>query len=381
MASKVYFTDFTCKITDTMPKKLRRLVNKAGLGDIDFKNKYVAIKIHFGEYGNVGFVRHQYAKEICDYVKERGGIPFLTDANTLYPGFRNNAVKHLECAFLNGFNPLGTGVPTIIADGLRGTDERLIEPKGGHYVKEAKIASAIAEADIVIVITHCKGHVNAGFGGTLKNVGMGCGSKAGKKEMHSEGVPIVDKKCIGCGLCVQHCNNDGVHVIDGKAVVDEKKCTGCGYCIGYCPKEAINSDFEISKPLMNKKIAEYTKAVVQDKPAFYINFARDVSPFCDCTSSTDTQLVPNVGIYASYDPIAIDQASADGINKQPVFANGMAGKAAVENGCCEKDGFVDVEEQHDVFTMTHPDSDWEAGLEHGEKIGLGTREYELVKVK
>lgn len=329
----------------------------------------------------MGFLRHQYAKTICDYVKERKGIPFLTDANTLYPGYRNNAVGHLECAFQNGYNPLCTGVPTIIADGLRGTDERIIPVKNGEFVKEAKIGSAIAEADIIISLSHCKGHQAAGFGGTLKNIGMGCGSKAGKKEMHSEGVPSVSKRCTGCGACVEHCNNNGVSVIDSKAVIDLDNCTGCGYCIGYCPTNAITSEYDIAKPLLSMKIAEYTKAVVQDKPAFYINFAKDVSPHCDCTSSTDCQMVPNLGIYASFDPVAIDQASADGINNQPIFANGQAGKNAAAQGASVHHGYVDVDKQHDVFKMVHPETEWETGLNHAEKIGLGSREYQLITVK
>ncbi len=236
MGSQVCFADMHAKAGDSILAKFERLIEKAGIDQIDFKDKFVAVKVHFGEVGNMAFLRHQYAKVLCDHIKARGGKPFLTDCNTLYVGYRNNALNHLDAAFINGYNPLSTGVHTIIADGLRGTDEREIPVVGGEYVKEAKIGAAVAEADIIVSLTHFKGHVNAGFGGALKNIGMGCGSKKGKMEMHSSGTPRIDGgKCIGCGMCVDHCANDGVHVVDGTAVIDEGHCVGCGYCIAYCP--------------------------------------------------------------------------------------------------------------------------------------------------
>ena len=205
--SGVYFSDLKVKGGDSLLNKFDRLITAAGIDKIDFQDKYVAVKIHFGEWGNMAFLRHQYAKVLCDHIKARGGKPFLTDCNTLYPGYRNNALGHLDVAALNGYTPASTGVQNIIADGLRGTDERIIKVEGGKYVKKAKIGAAVAEADILISLTHFKGHVSAGFGGTLKNIGMGCGSKHGKMEMHSEGTPVINKdKCVGCGMCVKNCN-------------------------------------------------------------------------------------------------------------------------------------------------------------------------------
>ena len=205
--SKVYFTDFSSRNHQNQLTKLTNLIKAAGIDQIDFSDKYVAVKIHFGEWGNLAFLRQQYAKVVCDYIKSKGGKPFLTDCNTLYAGYRDNALDHLDCAYQNGYNPLATGVHTIIADGLRGTDERLIPVIPGEYVKEAKIGTAIADADIIISMTHFKGHVGAGFGGVLKNIGMGCGSKHGKMEMHSEGTPAINTgNCIGCGMCVKNCN-------------------------------------------------------------------------------------------------------------------------------------------------------------------------------
>ena len=369
MTSKVYFTDMHVRMGDSLLGKFDRLITRAGIEQIDFKDKFVAVKLHFGEVGNMAFLRQQYARVLCDHIKRLGGKPFLTDCNTLYVGYRNNALNHLDAAYMNGYNPLATGVHTIIADGLRGTDERAIPVAGGEYVKEAKIGAAVAEADIIISLTHFKGHINAGFGGTLKNIGMGCGSKQGKMEMHSSGTPHVSRRlCVGCGSCVKNCANDGVHVVDGKAVVDEKHCLGCGYCIAYCPTGAIMTKWDEAKPVMNKKIAEYTKAVLDGKPNFHISLVVDVSPECDCDSCNDIPIIPDVGMFASFDPVALDQACVDKANAQPLVPGSVAGKAAEHH------------HDEDVFHLVHPDTDWEAGLIHAERIGLGTRNYELTEV-
>lgn len=394
MGSQVCFADMHAKAGDSILAKFERLIEKAGIDQIDFKDKFVAVKVHFGEVGNMAFLRHQYAKVLCDHIKARGGKPFLTDCNTLYVGYRNNVLNHLDAAFINGYNPLSTGVHTIIADGLRGTDEREIPVVGGEYVKEAKIGAAVAEADIIVSLTHFKGHVNAGFGGALKNIGMGCGSKKGKMEMHSSGTPRIDGgKCIGCGMCVDHCANDGVHVVDGTAVIDEGHCVGCGYCIAYCPAGAIMTKWDEAKPVMNKKIAEYTKAVLDGKPSFHVSLVLDVSPDCDCERHNDVPVIPNVGMFASFDPVALDQACVDAANKQPVVQGSKADPQVKEASASDHmDGARAIPEQaysehaagddgHDVFRMVHPDTDWAAGLDHAVKLGIGTREYELVVVR
>ena len=196
-ASKVYYSDLRVKNGDNLLTKLQRLIKTAGIGEIDFEDKYAAIKMHFGEPGNLAFLRPNYAKAVADVVKELGGKPFLTDCNTLYVGGRKNALDHLDSANLNGFHPLTTGCQVLIADGLKGTDEELVPVEGGQYVKEAKIGRAVMDADVFISLTHFKGHEATGFGGTLKNIGMGCGSRAGKMEMHSAGKPHVDQDlCI-----------------------------------------------------------------------------------------------------------------------------------------------------------------------------------------
>ena len=202
--SAVYYTDFRCGPFESRIQKLNRLMEGAGMGDIDFEGKFVAIKMHFGELGNLSFLRPNYAKAVADFVAARGGKPFLTDCNTLYPGSRKNALEHLYCAWENGFTPMTVGCPILIGDGLKGTDDVEVPVVGGEYVKAAKIGRAVMDADIFISLSHFKGHEQAGFGGAIKNIGMGCGSRAGKKEQHSNGKAIIKaKKCRGCKQCLR----------------------------------------------------------------------------------------------------------------------------------------------------------------------------------
>ena len=284
--SKVYFTDMRTSFTENLPKKLTRLIDRAGLGTIDFDHKFVAIKIHFGEMGNLAYLRPQYARALAAYIKERGGLPFLTDCNTLSVGSRKNALEHIETAYINGYTPYATGCQVIIADGVRGTDEAYI-PIGCEEVKTAKIGRAIADADIIISLNHFKGHEDAGFGGALKNLGMGSGSRAGKMEMHYDGKPVVDRdRCRGCLKCATICANDGIHYENNKAVIDHDNCVGCGRCIAICSFDAIKPHNSSSAASLNRRIAEYAYAVVKDKPNFHISIAADISPTATATPKT-----------------------------------------------------------------------------------------------
>lgn len=300
-AAKVYFTSFKATEHENLLQKLHRLMKTAGFENIDFTDKYTAIKIHFGEYGNLAFLRPNYARVVADYVKELGGKPFLTDCNTLYVGSRKNALDHLETAYVNGFSPYQTGCHVIIADGLKGTDETLV-PIDGEYVKEAKIGHAIMDADVFISLTHFKGHEMAGFGGALKNIGMGCGSRAGKMEQHCDGKPQVNPAaCVGCGACDRICAHGGPVIENGKAHIDHDKCVGCGRCLAVCPKDAIAANFEDTVMMLNYKMAEYAWAVCKDKPCFHVSLICDVSPNCDCHAENDIPIIPNVGMLASFD--------------------------------------------------------------------------------
>ncbi len=370
--SKVYFTNLRAKNGDNLLDKLKRLIKTAGIGDIHFEDQYVAIKMHFGEPGNLAFLRPNYAKAVADVVKELGGKPFLTDCNTLYVGGRKNALDHIDSAYGNGFVPYATGCHVLIADGLKGSDDVCVPVKNGEYVKEAKIGRAIMDADVFITLTHFKGHEMTGFGGALKTIGMGCGSRAGKMEMHNAGKPDVNQeKCIGCGRCIKICAHDAPSVTDKKATIDHNKCVGCGRCIAICPKDAIRAKNDESCDILNCKIAEYSQAVCQDRPNFHISLVVDVSPNCDCHSENDVAIVPDVGMFASFDPVALDVACADAVNAQPPIGGSVLGDAVEHH----------EHECRDHFGKVAPDTNWKTAIAHAVKIGLGNDEYELITVK
>ena len=371
--SKVYFTDFRALPGTNLQKKLEKLMKKAGIENINFENKFVAIKIHFGEPGNLAYLRPNYAKTVADVAKELGVKTFLTDCNTLYVGQRKNALDHLEAAYENGFSPFSTGCHVIIADGLKGTDDVEVPVEGGEYVKNAKIGRAIMDADVFISLNHFKGHEAAGFGGALKNIGMGCGSRAGKMEQHRSGKPSVDlEKCKKCHLCAKNCAHGAITFDNnGKANIDHNKCVGCGRCLGACNFDAIYNNNTHANELLNKKMAEYTKAVLDGRPSFHINLVLDISPYCDCHAENDLPILPDIGMFASFDPVALDQACADACNAQKPIQGSL-----LDNNMQSKD----FEDHHDHFKNTTPQSEWKSCLEHAEKIGVGTRKYEIIKV-
>lgn len=371
--SKVYFTDLhTRTYGDGLPTKLKTLLRAAHIGDIDMQGKYVAIKMHFGEHGNVAHLRPQFAKAVVDVVKELGGRPFLTDCATLYPGARKNALDHLYCAWENGFTPLSCGCPIIIADGLRGNDEALV-PVDGDYVKEAKIGRAIMDADVFISLNHFKGHNFASLGGALKNIGMGCGSRAGKKEQHCSGFAMVDESlCRGCRQCLANCANGGLLFDEEKkkmTVTD--KCVGCGNCLGTCNFDAISFKNDEANELLSRRIAEYAKAVTAGRPQFHINMLLDISPSCDCHTENDVPMLPNIGMLASTDALAIDQASVDLCMKQDPLPGSRLYDLVHS---------PDFEDKGNHFNNMHPESDWKSCFEQAEKLGVGSREYELINV-
>ena len=352
-----------------------KLIKKAGVKNLNMEGKFVAIKLHFGELGNVSYLRPNYSRAVADVVKGFGGKPFLTDCNTMYPGRRKNALEHLECAWENGFTPLTVGCPILIGDGLKGTDDIEVPVAGGEYVKAAKIGRAIMDADVFISLTHFKGHEMTGFGGAIKNIGMGCGSRAGKTEQHSSGKAEIDNtKCRGCLMCLKECANDGLafYAEAKKMRVNEENCVGCGRCLGACNYDAIAFTNFAANELLNRRMAEYTKAVIDGRPCFHISLVVDVSPNCDCHGENDAPILPNLGMFASFDPLALDQACVDAC----LQAHPMAGSQLFEN--MAKPDSVD---HHDHFTNSTPESEWRTCLEHAEKIGVGTRNYKLITVK
>lgn len=364
--SKVYFIDFHTHARQNIFKKTELLLQKAGFDQLDMNQKLVAIKMHFGEPGNMAFIRPNYVAPIARKIKANGGLPFLTDANTLYKGGRSNAVDHLQAALENGFNPLTTGCNVIIADGVKGTEYREVEINQKHC-KTAKIGSAVADADVLVSLAHFKGHEMAGVGGTLKNVGMGSGAVGGKLEMHSDASPVIVREtCTGCGVCEENCAHNAIHLdADNIAGIDYEKCVGCGQCIAVCRYDAAQAGS--NSEYMQEKMMEYAWAILSHKPAFHINFITDVSPQCDCWGFNDVPLVHNIGILASSDPVAIDRACADLVNQAPVLENSQIGKSW-------KPGM-------DKFNLVFPQVRWQDGLDYAESLGLGTQTYELVKVE
>lgn len=372
--AKVYFTDFRTKLGEGLPTKLKRLMKAAGIEQIDMDGKFVAVKMHFGELGNLGFLRPNYARAVADTVKGLGGNPFLTDCNTLYPGSRKNALEHLYCAWENGFTPLTVGCPIIIGDGLKGTDDVAV-PVNGEYVKDAMIGRAVMDADIIISLNHFKGHETAGFGGAIKNLGMGCGSRAGKKEQHCNGKPSIDAGlCRGCRQCQKECANNGLFFDEQtkKMSIDTDNCVGCGRCIGACNFDAIAFENYAATKDLNCRMAEYAKAVVDGRPSFHVSLVVDVTPNCDCHSENDAPILPNIGMFASFDPLALDQACVDACLAQEPLPNSQLAERMSQPG---------FEDHHDHFENTTPESEYKTCLEHAEKIGIGTRDYELVVIR
>ncbi len=370
MASKVFFTDMRVVSDYGLLEKLDALMKRAEMHSIDFKDKLVAVKITFAERGNMAYIRPGYIARVVKRIQELGGKPFLVDSNTLYYGSRSNAVDHLETAMLNGFNRIEVGCNALIADGLTGLDSTDIEINQ-KYVKTAKIGSAIAEADVFISVSHFKGHQMTGFGGAIKNIGMGSGSRRGKMEMHAASKPKIQKEnCVSCGKCIQHCAQSAISYDENKkAQIDYDKCVGCGQCVASCHFEAAVALYDENAATVGAKMAEYTYAVLLGKPNFHINIMMDIGPECDCWSVNDQALVPNIGMAASFDPVALDRACVDMVNQAPSVPN---------SALYDK---KEYKADSDKFEHVHPDVTWRDTLVHAEEIGVGTQAYELVKIK
>lgn len=367
--SKVFFTDLRTRPGYNILDKLSHLMEQAGIETIDFEDKFTAVKLHFGEPGNLAYIRPNYVAQIVKKIQELGGKVFLTDANTLYTGQRANAVDHLEAANVHGFNRIAMGCDIIIADGLKGTDFKEVPIHMKHSVV-ARIGTAIVDSDILISVNHFKGHDMTGFGGAIKNLGMGCGSRGGKLWMHSASKPTISKEdCVACGMCIRYCSQNAIHFdANHRAEINYDLCIGCGQCVAVCRYGAARVAFNESASIANEKIAEYACAAIKDKPNFHISFVMDVSPNCDCWSNNDMPIVPNLGIAASFDPVALDRACVDMVNQAIPIKGSLLDQFNATPGS-------------DKFSQIYPDTNWQAGLDYAEEIGLGTQDYELITVK
>ncbi len=369
MTAQVYFADMRAGLRENLHEKLERLTEQAGVADIVSNGDLVAIKMHFGEKGGHAYIRPTFVRRVVDQVKANNGKPFLTDSSTLYPGERKEAVSALTCAIENGFAYAVVNAPLIMSDGLRGHSSQRVKVSG-ELLSEVDIGLEIIEADALIVLSHFKCHELTGFGGAIKNLAMGCSSREGKLEQHSTvGPTISEEECITCGDCLKACAHDAIDLSRGKAVLDAERCVGCGRCITSCESKAIKVQWSKNSATVMKKMAEYSLGALSEKAKkqLFVNFITQVSPSCDCHGHTDAPIVPDIGILASTDPVALDQACADMVNQ----ARGLP-DTAMETGHgpgCDK------------FRGVYPQIDWEVQLEHGEKVGLGQRAYELVRLE
>ena len=345
MPSKVHFIAAN-KISSS---SLKRLFEAAGFNALIKPDELVAVKVHFGETGNKAYVKPGNISPIVEKITSIKGKPFLTDANTLYKGTRGNSVDHLATAKAHGFD----FAPVIIADGLTGKSFTEVEVGLKHF-KKVKIASEVLQAGTMFALSHFKGHELTGFGGAIKNVGMGLGSRAGKQQMHADVHPGVDsEKCTGCELCTNWCPVNAIKMSGGKAVIDSSKCIGCAECIVTCNFSAISMEWSGSSRSVQEKIAEYFAGAVKGKNCAYMNYIIDVSPNCDCWNFNDAPIVEDIGVLASFDPVAIDQASIDLVNK----------KAGT-----------------DIIKKTWPQIEYTSQLDYAQQIGLGSRKYELCQI-
>ncbi|MDR2018523.1 MAG: DUF362 domain-containing protein [Syntrophobacterales bacterium] len=365
--SKVYFTDLRTSPKRNLFNKIEDLLNRTKIDTKIALNDLVAVKLHFGEYGGTAFLRPVYLRIVVDRVKKAGGKPFLTDTNTLYAGSRSDSVSHLSTAMANGFDYSCTGAPIIIADGLRGANgEKISIP--GEELKEVSIAREIVNADAMVVVTHVKAHDISGFGGALKNLGMGCATREGKLVQHSTVAPMINpKQCKGCKFCLKYCPAGAISMMDKKAEIREG-CIGCGECVIVCPQNAVEIQWNQAQDVFQKKIVEYAYGAVKgkEKKTVYLNFIVQVSPSCDCYPHSDAAIVQDIGILASADPVAIDTASCDLIHGQPSLPN-TAIKTVLAPGS-------------DKWRALFPGIDWTIQLSHGEKLGLGEKAYTIVKI-
>jgi len=354
--SKVYF--IPVKGSDSIQvinEKLKSLLDASKVLDFILKTDKTVVKVHFGEEGNTGFVRPEHLRLICDEISGKGGSAFLSDANTLYRGRRLNSNDHLKLAYEHGFTKEVTGVDVIIPDDTRKENVIAVEIKQ-KFIKTAKLARIFIDSDALIAVSHFKGHILTGFGGALKNIGMGCASREGKLAQHCDVAPVVHSdRCIGCGECEIICPSAAIYLENKKSVVDSSKCIGCASCLAVCPTMAMFIDFAAGGKVQDKMV-EYSLAVLKEKKnkAGFINFAVKINKECDCWGAENPRIAPDVGLLASNDPVSIDKASFDLVNKS-----------------CGKD----------IFKATHPEQDGIKQLKYAQEIGLGSLDYELVELK
>jgi len=368
MASKVYFARLKAGSTaDGAVTPVRRLFDEARFDTLIEPDAVTAIKLHVGERGNDAHLRPEFVRQVVERVRASGGKPFVTDTNTLYTGSRQNAVDHLATALEHGFDYGVLGAPFIVSDGLASDHYRDIRIDKKHF-DTVKIAGDIVSAPSMIVMTHFKAHALAGFGGAIKNLGMGCAPSVGKTDQHKGMGPIVNEEgCSACGVCVEICPRGAITIEDGVSRINRDLCAGCGECMMACTTSSIGFDWEHDLPQFMEMLTEYAfGATVGKRGVGYLNFLMQITPDCDCVPWSDAPIVPDVGILASRDPVAIDAASVDLVNQQ----QGLQGTRLANN----------LQPGQDKFKGVWAETRGSLQLTYGEAIGLGTSSYELVEL-
>jgi len=335
--------------------KLKRLLEESRVLDFIRPDSKVAVKMHFGEEGNTGFVKPEYLRVICDGISAKKAGVSIADTNTLYRGRRTNSIDHLALAREHGFTRESTRAEIVVPDDSKKENTTDI-PINKKFIKSAKLPRFFVDADAIVGVSHFKGHIMTGFGGALKNLGMGCASRVGKLEQHSDISPIVyQDKCTGCGECVKACSVKAIAIKNKKSAIDGSLCIGCVTCIAVCPFAAIDVPWMSGEATIQQKMIEYTFAVLKNKQgkAGFLNFAIKITKECDCLAKDDPRIAPDIGILASTDPVSIDKASLDLVNE-----------------ACGRD----------IFRELHPERDGTKQLKYAQELGLGSLDYELIEL-
>ncbi|MGM0508889.1 MAG: DUF362 domain-containing protein [Fusobacteriota bacterium] len=368
MGSKVYFANLRSRSkSDSKVMKVERLFKKAGFKDFMKEDEIFPIKIHFGEEGSDAYIKPVFVRKVVENIKKSGAKTFVTDTNTLYSGSRHNSVDHIETAIKHGFTYATLGAPIIISDGVNSQSFEKIQINKKHF-KKVNIASDIVRSDGMIVMSHFKGHELAGFGGSIKNIAMGCAPAAGKKDQHNVEFYVNKDNCVACKVCINNCPEDAISLEDGKAKINPELCIGCGECKSLCEYDAVSMDWGAQIDAFMERMTEYAYGAVKGKAkkVGYINFVINVTPDCDCAPWSDAPIVPDIGILASKDPVALDRASYDLVNKSNGFEDSLL-------KCNHKKG-------EDKFKGIRKETKGEIQLTYGEEIGLGSNDYELIEI-